>query len=380
MNSNKLTNLLIICSLLFAILSCKRESKQTRGVQAVPVVEYTVEARNVRFYDSYPGTVIALDEVELHSQVSGYITGIFFKDGSQVTKGEKLYEIDRRKYQAAFEQAKANADIARANLEKAQRDADRYSKLNEQNAIARQTLDDAMTTLQNSTMQLASAKAALLNAETDFNYSIVKAPFSGTIGISPVKPGTYVNSGQTLLNTISSNDPMGVDFTVNEKSLPGFIDLKKSSLSKVDSTFRIILPDNSEYPLSGKLSVIDRAVDPQTGTIKIRLVFPNHNEILRTGMNCKVRVLGGTSGSQLVIPFKAVVEQMGEYFVYTIDSMKVKLVKIVEGSNLGEYIVVKQGVKPGDRIVLEGIQKLRNGSMVQVVGAEGRPVSAPYKN
>lgn len=380
MNSNKLTNLLIICCFLFFIESCRNESKQNRGVAAVPVVEYTVRSQNVRFYDSYPGTVIALDEVELHSQVSGYITGIFFKDGSQVTKGEKLYEIDRRKYQAAFEQAKANADIAGANLEKAQRDADRYSKLNEQNAIARQTFDDAMTNLQNSTMQLASAKAALLNAETDFNYSIIKAPFSGTIGISPVKPGTYVNSGQTLLNTISSNDPMGVDFTVNEKSLPGFIELKKSGVSEADSTFRITLPDNSEYPLIGQLSVIDRAVDPQTGTIKIRLIFPNHDGILRTGMNCKVRVLSGTSGSQLVIPFKAVVEQMGEYFVYTIDSMKVKLVKIVEGSNLGEYIVVKQGIKPGDRIVLEGIQKLRNGSMVQVAGKEGRPPSAPDKN
>jgi len=380
MNNNKLTNLLIICCFLLSIESCRKESRQNSGIAAVPVVEYTVKAQNVKFYDSYPGTVIALDEVELHSQVSGYITGIFFKDGSQVTKGEKLYEIDRRKYQAAFEQVKANADIARANLAKAQRDADRYSKLNEQNAIARQTFDDAMTNLQNSTMQLASAKAALLNAETDFNYSIIKAPFSGTIGISPVKPGTYVNSGQTLLNTISSDDPIGVDFIVNEKSLPVFINIKKKGEVKADSTFRIMLPDNSEYPFSGQLSVIDRAVDPQTGTIKIRLVFPNHERTLRTGMNCKVRVLSGTSGNQVVIPFKAVVEQMGEYFVYTIDSMKVKLVKIEEGSNLGEYIVVKQGVKPGDRIVLEGIQKLRNGSMIQVAGAGGKPVSAPNKN
>jgi RND family efflux transporter MFP subunit len=378
MNNNKLTSLLLIFVLLLSVESCRKESKQSRGAAAVPVVAYMVKARNVKFYDSYPGTVTALNEVELHSQVSGYITGIFFKDGAQVTKGEKLYEIDRRKYQASFEQARANADIAEANLEKAQRDADRYSKLNEQNAIAKQTFDDAMTNLQNSTMQLASAKAALLNAETDFNYSIIRAPFSGTIGISSVKPGAYVNSGQTLLNTISSDDPIGVDFIVNEKSLPGFVKLQKSGSSKADSTFRIILPDNSEYPFRGELSVIDRAVDPQTGTIKIRLVFPNHERSLRTGMNCKVRVLSGTSGNQLVIPFKAVVEQMGEYFVYTIDSMKVNLVKIEEGSNLGEYIVVKQGLKPGDRIVLEGIQKLRNGSMVQVAGKEGKPGSASY--
>lgn len=372
MSNNKIINLLIICCLIFSFQSCKKKSKQNQVAGPVPVVEYTVQSQKVSFYDSYPGTVVALSEVQLHSQVSGFITGIFFKEGSQVSKGEKLYEIDRRKYQAAFEQAKANADIAEANLQKAQRDADRYSKLNEQNAIAKQTFDDATTNLQNTKMQLLSAKAALSNAETDFNYSIITAPFSGTIGLSLVKPGTFINSGQTLLNTLSSDDPVGVDFIINEKSLPWFIALKKSEGSKPDSTFRIILPDNSEYNSGGQLSVIDRAVDPQTGTIKIRLVFPNHGRTLRTGMNCKVKVLSGNSGTQLVIPFKAVIEQMGEYFVYAIDSMKVKQIKIAPGSNLGEYIVVNEGVKPGDKIVLDGLQKVHNGSMVQVGSPSGK--------
>jgi membrane fusion protein (multidrug efflux system) len=136
--------------------------------------------------------------------------------------------------------------------------------------------------------------------------------------------------------------------------------------NKADSTFRIILPDNSEYASSGQLSVIDRAVDHQTGTIKIRLVFPNHDKSLRTGMNCKVKVLVGNSGSQTVIPYKAVLEQMGEYFVYAIDSMKVKQLKIEPGSNLGEYIVVNKGLKPGDKIVLDGLQKVHDGSIVQI--------------
>jgi RND family efflux transporter MFP subunit len=331
----------------------------------VPVVEYTVVPQKVIYYDSYPGTVMALNEVDIRSQVSGFITGIYFKEGSQIAKGEKLYEIDRRKYQAALEQARNNKDIAEANLLKAQRDADRYSKLNEQNAIARQTLDDAETNLQNAKNQLLSAKAALLNAETDYNYSIITAPFPGTIGFSLVKPGAFINSGQTLLNTISSDDPIGVDFIINEKSLPGFIAMKKNKSAVTDSTFRITLPDNSVYPYYGELSVIDRGVDPQTGTIKIRLLFQNHDMSLRPGMNCRVKVLGGNSGEQLVIPFKAVIEQMGEYFVYLIDSMKVRQVRISPGSNLGEQIVVTHGVKPGDKIVLEGLQKVHNGSMVQ---------------
>jgi membrane fusion protein (multidrug efflux system) len=326
-----------------------------------------VQPQKVTYYDSYPGTVVALNEVALHSQVSGFIAGIYFKEGAQVTKGEKLYEIDRRKFLAAFDQAKNNAEIAESNLQKAQRDADRYSKLNEQNAIARQTFDDAETNLQNAKTQLLSAKAALLNAETDYNYSVITAPFSGTIGFSLVKPGTFINSGQTLLNTISSDDPVGVDFIINEKSLPGFIVMKNNKTPVVDSTFRITLPDNSLYPFSGELSVIDRGVDPQTGTIKIRLIFPNKERSLRPGMNCRVKVLSGNSGDQLVIPYKAVIEQMGEYFVYLIDSMKVKQVKIVPGSNLGGQIVVRQGVKPGDKIVLDGLQKVHNGSMIRLV-------------
>jgi len=372
MTNKKIFNLLLICCLIISIQSCKKVSKQNQTAGPVPVGEYTVQSQKVSFYDSYPGTVVALNEVELHSQVSGFITGIYFTEGSQVAKGEKLYEIDRRKYQAAFEQAKANADISESNLQKAQRDAERYSKLNDQNAIAKQTYDDATTNLQNTKMQLLSANAARSNAETDFNYSIIRAPFSGTIGLSQVKTGAFINQGQTLLNTISSDDPIGVDFIINEKSLPWFIDLKKKEGTKTDSTFRILLPDNSEYTSSGQLSVIDRAVDHQTGTIKVRLIFPNHEKSLRTGMNCKVKVLSGNSGTQTVIPYKAVVEQMGEYFVYVIDSMKVKQIKIEPGSNLGEYIVVKQGLNPGDKIVLDGLQKVHNGSVVQVGGPSAK--------
>jgi membrane fusion protein (multidrug efflux system) len=366
MSNKKIFNLLLICCIIISIQSCKKRSKQNQIAGPVPVAEYTVQSQKVSFYDSYPGTVVALNEVQLHSQVSGFITGIFFTEGSQIVKGAKLYEIDRRKYQAAFEQARANADIAESNLQKAKRDADRYSKLNEQNAIAKQTYDDATTNLQNAKMQLLSAKAARVNAETDFNYSLIRAPFSGTIGLSQVKTGAFINQGQTLLNTISSDDPIGVDFIINEKSLPWFLALRKTGGGNADSTFRIILPDNSEYTSSGQLSVIDRAVDHQTGTIKVRLVFPNHEKTLRTGMNCKVKVLSGNSGNQTVIPFKAVIEQMGEYFVYVIDSMKVKQIKIEPGSNLGEYIVVKQGLNPGDKIVLDGLQKVHNGSIVQV--------------
>jgi len=364
MKNSKLIIPIIAGSLVLLPISCKKGATTNQFGGPVPVVPYTVEQKNITYYDSYPGSVAALNEVELHSQVSGYITGIFFKEGSKVLKGQRLYEIDRRKYSAALEQARANVKISEANLEKARRDADRYTSLLAQNAVAKQIYDDALTYLEDSRMQLKAAESNLVNTETDYNYSIITAPFSGTIGFSQVKPGTYVVPGQTLLNTISTDNPVGVDFYINEKSLPGFLDIKRRELSKADSTFRILLPDNSKYQYNGRLSVIDRAVDRQTGTIKIRLEFPNQEGDLRPGMDCKVKVLNGSSGSQVVIPFKAVVEQMSEYFVYAIKNDTARQVKVVPALNLGEYITIKSGIKPGDEIVLEGLQKIHNGSAV----------------
>jgi len=373
MKTNRIFYVLLIPAMALQLQSCSKGKKQAQfGNAPVAVSDFTIAMQKVVYYDSYPGTVMALNEVELHSQVSGFITGIFFKEGSQVRKGDRLYEIDRRKYEAAFRQAGANADIAAANLEKARRDADRYTKLNEQNAVARQTLDDAMTNLQNAKTQVQSAKAALLNAETDYNYSVITAPFSGTIGFSMVKPGTFVNAGQTLLNTISTDDPIGVDFIVNEKNLSRFKSLENSRTASSDSTFRITMPDNSDYRSYGQLSVIDRGVDRTTGTVRIRLVFPNHDRELRPGMNCRVKVLDGSSGDQLVIPFKSVIEQMGEYFVFLIDSSRVRQVRIVPGSNLGDRITVRNGLKAGEKIVVEGLQKVHNGSAVQVSEPEGK--------
>ncbi len=355
-----------ICGLLLVVslLSCKSKNKTSQAVMPVQVTSYTVQTGNVTYYDTYPGVVVATNEVQIRSEVSGYITGIFFREGSEVAKGTKLYEIDRRKYQAAYEEARAAVEIAKANLDKARRDAERYRKLDEQKAIAKQILDDGMTAEANAEMQLKSTEALLLNAETDYNYSLITAPFSGSIGFSQVKPGAFVNAGQTLLNTISSDDPIGIDFTIDEKSLPYFHQLQNKTSGDQDSTFRLILPDNSEYRHSGRLSIIDRAVDPQTGTIKIRTVFPNFERNLRPGMNCKIKVLNENSGLQINIPVRAIVEQMSEFFVYVIDGNIVKQRRIEMGPIHGEFVVVKTGLASGDKIVLEGSQKVHEGTSI----------------
>jgi membrane fusion protein (multidrug efflux system) len=183
-----------------------------------------------------------------------------------------------------------------------------------------------------------------------------------------VKPGAFVTAGQTLLNTISSDNPIAIDFIIDEKSLQYLLTIQSAKKTVNDSIFKVTLPDNSDYKYNGELSIIDRAVDPQTGTIKIRTVFPNPDQTLRPGMNCKISVLNENSGMQVNIPARAIVEQMGEYFVYLIDNNVVKQKRIELGPNHGELVVVKSGLNPGETIVLEGLQKVHEGSAVIASG------------
>ena len=298
------------------------------------------------------------------------ITGIYFTEGKEVHSGEKLYEIDRRKYQAAYEEAQSNVKIAEHNLEKSQRDANRYTDLASQEAVAKQVYDNSMTDLKNAKQQVDAANSELIRAKADYDYSIINAPFNGTIGFSNVRLGSLVTPGQTLLNTVSSDDPMGVDFEISETELNRFEDLENHINPDGDTTFRIILPDNSRYPFAGKISVIDRAVDPQTGSIRVRITVPNPERMLKPGMSCKVLVLNANAGQQLLIPFKAVLEQLGEYFVFIVNDKYVRQMKVSLGPRINSNVIILQGLTGGETIVLDGIQKLHDGSEITTVASQ----------
>jgi membrane fusion protein, multidrug efflux system len=361
----KISHIIIYFALIPSLLSCSDKSGNKKTVvPPIPVTVTNVSLTNAEFYDSYPANIVALKEVELRGQVSGYITGIYFMEGKKVHSGEKLYEIDRRKYQATYEGSKSNVKIAEANLEKVQRDANRYTDLARQDAVAKQLLDNALTDLNNARQQVDAANSELTKAKTDYDYSLINAPFDGTIGFSVVKLGALITPGQTLLNTISSDNPMGVDFEINETELRRFQKLENRVVSKNDTTFKIALADNSIYPFTAKISVIDRAVNPQTGTIKIRITVPNNESMLKPGMSCKVLVMNADAGQQLLIPFKAVIEQLGEYFVFTVKDKNVKQVKISLGPRVASDVIVMKGLKCDETIVVDGIQKLHDGSEI----------------
>ncbi len=384
MNRVIFSTIFISCIIL---ASCKK--KQPPVNPEVPVNLMSLQAKRVLYYDQYPSTTNALSQVNLLPEVQGAITAIYFKEGSHVTKGQKLYEIDRRIYQANYDAAVANLKVSEGTLKQSQEDADRYEYLNKYNAVAKQLYDHAIVTLQNSKNQVKSSEEAVKSAKTNLNYAIITAPFDGTIGLSQVKLGNVVTTGTTVLNTISTDDPMAVDFVINEKQLPKFELLQSEKHSAVDSLFTILLPDGSLYPYTGKISVIDRAVDAQTGSITIRLVFANPKYFLRPGMSCVVRVHNQEKGPQLLLPSKAVVEQMGEYFVFVAkDSVindpkaksdtsnkKPKLVavqkKVQVGQTIGANVIIKSGIKQGDKIVTDGVQSLHDGSLITTANKVG---------
>ena len=329
-----------------------------------PVTAQTVGQTVVTSYQAYPGTVVPLQEVRLRAEVSGYVTDILFEEGQTVTKGKQLYEIDPTVYKSQYSEAQANVARATANYRQAQRDAERYTRLHEQDAIAKQQYENALTALESAKTQLEAAQSTAKVAQTNLSFSRITAPLTGTIGISQVKRGDLVTPGQTVLNTLSTTDPMAVDFEVNEKQLPRLLRrLEQPS----DSVFTVQLPDGSDYDAYGTLLLIDRAVNRQTGTIRARLQLPNKHGYLRAGMNCTVRVRDRSDQPQLTIPYRAVTQQMGEYFVFVVgDSSKVEERRITLGQRVGDQAVVEEGLKAGERIAVSGTQKLKDGAPVAV--------------
>ena len=359
---------------LSVLASCdgNKQQQQQGPPPAVPVTLDTVKASGTIYFDEYPGTVIALKQIQLTAQVNGYVTGIYFKDGDVIKQGQKLYTIDAQVYDANYQQAIANQQVQETNLVKAQKDADRYHELDKNDAIAKQQVDYADAALDAAKKQVTASKATVNSVMANVKFATIYAPFGGTIGISQVRTGTAVVAGQTILNTVSTDNPIAVDFPLDQKEIYRFNQLlaKGNSILK-DSVFTIAFGDDT-YPVPGSISFIDRAVDPQTGTIKARLTFANDKKLLKSGMNGLVRVAtksAGTSATQ--IPYKAVAEQLGEFFVYLVgDSNKVTQQKIKLGVQAGDNVIVKDGLKPGDRIVVQGVQNLKEGAVITTAPAQ----------
>ena len=327
----------------------------------------------VTVYNEYVAQTQAPDTIEIRSQVTGLLERQTFADGARVKKGDVLYVIDQRPFEAQLAQAKASVAQAEANLVNAKQNLARNSRLIAQKAVSQQDYDTAVAQERSSTALVEAQKALLRNVELNLEFATLRASREGFMSSSQVKPGSLITAQQTLLTTLYSSDPMWVNFTVSEDR---FLELQKTlkrppgEQTDLAPPFHIRLADGTDYAFTGKLNFIDATIDQKSGTLQVRIAVPNPDRVLRPGLFVRVIVAAFENPSAIRIPQQAVQELQGLKSVYVVTAGdKADSRQIVASYRIDNDWVVDSGLAPGDRVVIEGIGKLRPGAPVKPVTA-----------
>jgi membrane fusion protein (multidrug efflux system) len=356
------------------LAACAPKGPGALPAAPVEVKTITLEPSSTIAYADKIGEVRGSQEVELRARVGGILLAKHFQDGTLVKEGQLLFSIDPREFRAQVASAQAKVASAEANLYRARQDVARYKPLLADEAIARQVYDNAVAAAQQAQAEVAASRAALDEAKLGLDYAEVRAPLTGRIGNAQVFPGGLVTAGQTLLATLSSDDPAWVYFSISEAELLDFERRNAGRALAPDDpqlNVRLILSDGSEYPLPGRINFGDRALDPTTGTYRLRAEFPNPEHRLLPGLFARIRAQGNKLQDALIIPDRAVQEQLGRYFVTVVgEGDKAEMRPVELGPRFGNRQVVKSGLQAGDRVVVEGFLKARPGSSLKVVPAK----------
>ncbi len=371
----------------WAVLGCKESAKPPSAPPPPQVSVIEVKPVAVTVYDEYVAQTQAPHTIEIRSQVTGLLERQAFADGARVKKGDVLYVIDQRPFQSQLAQAKASLAQSEANLVNAQQNLGRQQRLIAQKAVSQQDYDTAVAQERASTATVQAQRALVRNAELNVEFTTLRAPREGFMSSSLVKPGALVTAQQTLLTTLYSSDPMWVNFTISEgKLLELQKRLKRPPGERLDQAppFRLRLADGSEYPLPGKLDFVDASLDQKSGTLQVRVSVPNPERALRPGLFVRVVVPAFENPNAIRIPQQAVQELQGLKTVYVVGAGdKVDARQITASYRLANDWVVDSGLKPGERVVVEGTGKLRPGVPVKPVlagsGGETKPPVASSK-
>ena len=309
---------------------------------------------------------------DVRPQVAGILQKRLFKEGSEVKEGQALYQIDPAVYEAAVASAKAELQRAQAVLYQTRLTANRYAQLLKTNAISKQNNDDAQAAYKQAQAAVAAAEAGLKNAQINLDYTTVRSPISGRIGRSLVTPGALLSAHQAQnMAVVQTLDPIYVDVTQSSKEI---LSLKKDIAAGKLKTkggaipVALIMEDGTKYPQTGELTLSEVSVDPGTGTITLRAEFPNPENILLPGMFVRTELPQGTMEKALLVPQRAVMrEANGTPYVYVVEDGKIAIRRLVTHRTQGQNWIVEEGLKPGEKVVIEGLQRIRPGVPVQIV-------------
>ncbi len=377
-----LAGLLALGASLFNI-GCREKNAQAGKPPAVDVEVVQVEQKDIPIYGEWIGTLDGLVNADVKAQVTGYLLQQAYTEGSFVKKGQLLFQIDPRPFQAALDQAKAQLAQAQAQLAnaeatqlQAQLNVNKYTPLAQEQAASQQDLDNAVqtnvaakATVLNSKAAIQAAEAAVKSAQINLDFTRLIAPINGIAGQAQLQVGALVNTSSSAITTVSTVDPIKVFFTVSEQEYLAFNRLYPTEATRQTQEkhmpLELILADGTTYAKKGRVSFADRAVNQNTGAIRIAGLFDNPGNILRPGQYARIRAATSIRQGALLIPQRAVSELQGTYQVAVVDNEnKVSIATVKVGERAGPMWVIEEGLKPGDRVVAEGVQKVRPGAQV----------------
>jgi membrane fusion protein (multidrug efflux system) len=389
MNTPLKRNVLVggaVCVVAFGLIFAVTRLGRVSGAQpgASPDVEVVqVEQKDVPIYSEWIGTLDGFTNADVRAQVTGYILRQDYQEGAFVKKGQLLFEIDPRPFQAALDQTEgqlAQAKAMLANTEAVQRrtelDVNRYTPLAKEEAASQQDLDNAIqnnlaakATVATAQAQIQTAQAAVETAQINLDFTRLIAPIDGIAGQAQLQVGALVNPSSGPVTSVSTVDPIKVYFTVSEQE---YLDWRKrfptdATREAADKNLhlQLTLADGSTYPHEGTFYFADRQVDQNTGAIRLAGLFPNPGNILRPGGYGRVRTAKRIQQGALLVPQRSVSELQGGYQVAVVDGEnKVKIQPVEVGDRIGSEWIIADGLKPGDRVVAEGVQKVRQGMQV----------------
>ena len=375
-----------LSALFLAACSGGKEQGGAPGAGGPPpapaVTVMTLKSESVPMVVELPGRTTPYLIAELRPQVTGIVTERAFNEGSEVKAGQVLYRIDPAPYQAAFDSAKAALARAEANAQVARIKADRHAALVKIEAVSKQANDDAQAALKQAQAEVAAAKAALDKAKIDLDYTRLKSPIAGRIGRSAVTAGALVTANQAqALATVQQLDPIYVDLTQSSADMlrmrSEIAAGRLQASTKGEVPVKLILEDGSEYAAEGRLALSEVTVDEGTGSVTLRAKFSNADGVLLPGMYVRARLPQGTRSDAILVPHKALSrDPLGNALVMAVDAESKVVARPVQvAQSLGEHWVVTGGVKAGERIIVEGLQKVRPGVAVQAEDAGAAPAA-----
>jgi membrane fusion protein, multidrug efflux system len=367
-----------IAILLFAsVAGCSKDSKEAPKPPVVEVM--TVIQKDVPVYKEWIGSLDGMVNATIRAQVQGYLIKQNYREGDLVRKGQVLFEIDPRTFQAALEQAQGQLEAQQARWTTAKANLARIKPLAAVNAVSKKDLDDSIGMEQAGRAAVLSAQASVDKARLDVGFTKIISPIDGIAGLAKTQLGNLVGPGATEeLTTVSTVNPIKVYFQVSEQEYIRAMHRSASEREKKEG--QLILSDGSVYPEKGRYAFADRQVDITTGTIKVAAVFPNPGNLLRPGQYGRIRVAQSIRRDALLVPQRSVSEVQGKYMVAVVGpDNKVDIRPVKAAERVDNLWVILDGLKPGERVVVEGIQKVRPGMPVTPKAFVETPVKTEAK-